>query len=158
VIPVRETTPNEMTRDEDGKWIVYTRPPIIIVKPELSSDALKQTRNAYQGLPTGVIPLEPMSETIFCKTLGSKFRVTRQQIPLTGSCAITDFKSQGGTYEKVVVDFVNVNAGASGYVMTSRTGKRESLHVLRDFNPNVLQTPFSDALQSALDKVEDRSI
>ena len=57
-----------------------------------------RTRNIDPSLT----PIEPVTRQI--NTRSTNFKVERKQFPLVPSEAMTIYKSQGGTYEKVVVN------------------------------------------------------
>ena len=64
----------------------------------------------------------------------SKCRVSRTQLPLTGAYAETDYKAQGHTYARGIIDLADAKAGASPYVMLSRFRSLDSLLLLRPFD------------------------
>lgn len=154
VLPYPDTQPHEVKILDEGRLIIFLRPPIVIVRPKRLDEALLQPEFTLQGLTPGLIPVRPIKETVKVRMQGTTLRVNRSQLPMTGAKAITDYKAQGETYHRIIMDIHNVNAPASAYVMASRVGNSERLHILREFKDEKLTTPFQPALQSALDDLD----
>ncbi|KAF8344257.1 uncharacterized protein EI90DRAFT_2831495, partial [Cantharellus anzutake] len=57
------------------------------------------------------------------------------QLPLLPAFCITDYKSQGRTMPKVILDIESARSIQSAYVMISRATALENLLILRPFNP-----------------------
>jgi len=103
------------------------------------------------GLEKNVIPVTPVQHTYQLK-LGNKRTKTvrRSQLPLTLAYSFTDYRAQGQTLHRVVVDIGQPPTGRltafNAYVSLSRGKGRQSIRLLRDFEDNLLQTVPSQAL------------
>ena len=64
--------------------------------------------------------------------------IRRTQLPLVPAYAYTDYKSQGRTLDKAIVDLASASSLQSIYVMLSRVKTLEGIAILRWFNPNKL--------------------
>ena len=78
-------------------------------------------------------PVEPVTRQI--NTKSTNFKVERKQFPLVPSEAMTIYKSQGGTYEKVVVNLKKGMTRSELYVACSRVTKTSGLYLIGDFVP-----------------------
>ena len=89
--------------------------------------------------------------------------VTRTQLPIPPAFAITTYKAQGLTVEKIVVDLQlppTASQVASIYVPLSRVKRAEDLAILRPFVMKILQirpSPAQNAELALLDEL-DRKI
>jgi hypothetical protein len=79
-------------------------------------------------------PVEPVTRQI--NTKSTNFKVERKQFPLVPSEAMTIYKSQGGTYEKVVVNLKKGMTRSELYVACSRVTKASGLYLIGDFVPS----------------------
>lgn len=103
-------------------------------------------RIQLQGLPAGVVPIFPALQVIrISKTKKEKsgFTVTRKQFSLTPAYAFTDYRAQGQTLEKVIVDIYPPPTGGSLtnfniYVALSRSRGREGIRLLRTYDRQAL--------------------
>src|SRR6266542_5574569 len=70
----------------------------------------------------------------------------------------TDYKSQGQTIEYIIIDIRRPPTGSlspfSVYVALLRSRGRETIRLLRDFNPNLFQNQPSEALRSDMRRLE----
>jgi len=117
---------------------------------------LKRTRaTQLEGLEECVIPVEPTAVKfqIKVKTKGRKVitrTVTRMQFPITGAYAFTDYRSQGQTIPRVIVDIAKVPTGGLSlfnlYVALSRSHGRDTIRLLRDFDDATFQKPHVSEL------------
>ncbi len=78
-------------------------------------------------------PIEPVTRQI--NTRSTNIKVERKQFPLVPSEAMTIYKSQGGTYEKVVVNLKKGMARSELYVACSRATQASGLYLIGDFVP-----------------------
>jgi len=119
----------------------------------------KKTNLIFPGLPTGIIPLTP-SVTPFVATgrTEQKFKVSRRQYAMTSGYAFTDYKSQGQTIKCVIIDIGKPPTGAlspfSVYMALSRSRGRDTIRLLRDFHPNLIQHHLSEALRLEMKRLE----
>ena len=139
--------------DEDGAIYLKYPPAMLLFRP------YKKTNLIFPGLPTGVIPLTP-SLAPFTVTGRSdkRFKVSRRQYAMTSGYAFTDYKSQGQTIEYVIIDVGKPPTGAlspfSVYVALSRSRGRDTIRLLRDFDPNLFQHHPSEALRLDMKRLE----
>ena len=139
--------------DEDGAIRLKYPPAMLLFKPD------KKTNRTFPGLPPGVIPLTPSLApfTVTGRT-GEKFKANRRQYAMTAGYAFTDYKSQGQTIEYVIIDIGKPPTGSlspfSIYVALSRSRGRDTIRLLRDFDPNLFQNHPSEALRSEMKRLE----
>jgi ATP-dependent exoDNAse (exonuclease V) alpha subunit len=132
------------TPDEDGTITLKYPPALILFKPD------KKTTLTFPGLPAGIVPLTP-SQARFTVTgrTEKSFKITRRQYAMTAGYAFTDYKSQGQTIEYVIIDIgkppTRTLSPFSVYVALSRSRGRETIRLLRDFDPNLFQNHPSEA-------------
>lgn len=67
-----------------------------------------------------------------------KITFKRRQLPIMPAFAMTDYKSQGKTLEKVILDLRNCRGFQSPYVMISRAKTLEGILILQDFDGSKL--------------------
>lgn len=139
--------------DEEGIVQLKYPPAMLLFKPDRTSKLM------FPGLPPGVIPLTP-SQTKFTVTgrSGKRFKVERRQYAMTAGYAFTDYKSQGQTIEYVIIDIGRPPTGSlspfSIYVALSRSRGRDTIRLLRDFDPNLFQNHPSEALRQDMKRLE----
>lgn len=140
--------------------IYYTdsKPSCVLVKFE------KGTNFRYNGLPDNHLPFFLEKHNTHATGLkrkeGRRQNVTvhRIQFGLQQSYAISDYKSQSQTFPKVMID-VQPKPGfvksESIYVMLSRNKNFDNLHIIRDFNSELLTGRVCSAnLQEAMTKLK----
>ena len=101
------------------------------------------------GLKPGVIPVEPVTASFQISQTGcdgnpGKITIKRYQLPLIWGWVITDYKSQGATFQKVVDDFAKPpgrSQPAQAYVALSRVKSLAGLSILREFEIDTLAEP-----------------
>ncbi|CAF1352277.1 unnamed protein product [Rotaria sp. Silwood1] len=99
----------------------------------------RKTRANFQNvmrnrnIDPSLTPIEPVTRQI--NTRSTNFKVERKQFPLVPSEAMTIYKSQGGTYEKVVVNLKKGMTRSELYVSCSRATKSSGLYLIGDFVP-----------------------
>ncbi|PPQ76166.1 hypothetical protein CVT26_009225 [Gymnopilus dilepis] len=110
------------------------------------------------GLGPDVVPVFPTRVHIKRKDLsglGIQARsFTRSQLPLVPAYAYTDFKSQGRTLDRVIVDLVTAR-GQGVYVMLSRVTSISGLAILRWFPPTKVFHRIPQELRSELDRLRN---
>ena len=76
---------------------------------------------------------------------------------MTAGYTFTDYKSQGQTIEYVIIDIGKPPTGSlspfSVYVALSRSRGRDTIRLLRDFNPNLFQNHPSEALREDMERL-----
>lgn len=134
----------DKTAGEDGLTRLNYPPLAIMFKPE------KCTLPPLPGLPQGTIPLFPKKTAITIKTGNETTTVQRRQFCVTGGYGLTDFKAQGQTMGKTVIDIKKPPTGAYGsmnvYVARSRCKRRSDIRILREFETHLFTTPPSQVL------------
>ncbi|KAJ3517880.1 hypothetical protein NMY22_g13870 [Coprinellus aureogranulatus] len=108
------------------------------------------------GLNQGVVPIFPTSISIAQPVhMGSiqarSFR--RQQIPVVPSYSYTDYKSQGRTLERAIIDITS-SRGQGIYVMLSRVKSLDGLLILRWFPDSKIIQRMSGELRDELCRLE----
>lgn len=86
-----------------------------------------------RSIDSSLTPIESVTRQI--NTRSTNFKVERKQFPLVPSEAMTIYKSQGGTYEKVVVNLKKGLTRSELYVACSRATKASGLYLFGDFVP-----------------------
>lgn len=154
---------------------IYIRKPLYALV-EINTS---QVETDLDGLPSKLIPIPLIKKqfTIPVKQLfGSLFqavqgrkkvpetiRITRTQLPIVPAFAITTYKAQGLTMNKIVVDLqvpIGTKQVASIYVPLSRVKSGEDVVILRPFDMKVLQirpTPAQDAELKRLDELNRKT-
>jgi ATP-dependent DNA helicase PIF1 len=135
------------------------------VKYELGPDGVRHATCAYvlvpgcglqaPGLPINVVPVLPF-RTAFCYETreGAKFNISRTQLPLWPAYAFTDYKSQGRSLTRAVVDLSGCGSLQSVYVMLSRVKSLDGLGILRWFSPNRLEGRLSQDFRNEFSRLE----
>ncbi|CAF1458321.1 unnamed protein product [Rotaria sp. Silwood1] len=86
-----------------------------------------------RNIDFSLTPIEPVIRQI--NTKSTNFKVERKQFPIVPCEAMTIYKSQGGTYEKVVVNLKKGMTRSELYVACSRATKASGLYLIGDFVP-----------------------
>jgi len=107
------------------------------------------------GLPPSVLPIRPIK---FTYKSGTR-KASLYQFPVTLAYAITDYKCQGLTFDRVSIDLkrppTGFASGASAYVQLSRCRALDRLSIIRPFDPSELRTKLSNELSDELKWEED---
>lgn len=132
--------------DDTGLTLLKYPPVAVMFKPP------EPTETSLPGLTNGILPIFPKEITFtIINQDGSKYRVTRRQFPITPGYAFTDFKSQGQTIERVIIDLAKPPIGAlnpfNAYVALSRSRGRDTIRLLRDFDNNLFTEHPSEELR-----------
>jgi hypothetical protein len=126
---------------------------MLLFKPDRAS------KLSFLGLPAGIIPLT-LSRVKFSVRgrSGKAFKVERKQYAVTAGYTFTDYKSQGQTIEYVIIDIGKPLTGSlsafSVYVALSRSRGRDTIRLLRSFDPNLFQNHLSEALRQDMRRLE----
>lgn len=139
---------------------VDAREPVIRLKhpPSYILVKLHRTRaSRLEGLDEHVIPVEPMTMTMqisIATSSGGKTvqrSVRRKQYPMMAAYTFTDYRSQGQTIPKVIVDIHTPPGGKltlfNLYVALSRSSGRGTIRLLRDFDGNIFRQTHDHELQ-----------
>ena len=81
-------------------------------------------------------------------------RVTRSQLPILPAYAYTDYKSQGKSLTRAIVDIESAHSLQGVYVMLSRVKTLEGLLLLRPFVPSKLCRRLSQELREELERID----
>ena len=89
------------------------------------------------GLPDDIIPIVPVSTMFRYKPPeGLHFSITRRQLPLVPTYVFTDYKVQGQSMERAIIDLSYCHSLQSVYVMLSRAKSLKGIMILRSFPAN----------------------
>ena len=143
----------ESVADEEGIIQLKYPPATLLFKPDRLSNI------TFPGLPAGIIPLTPSRAKFTVRgRSGKMFKVERKQFAMTAGYTFTDYKSQGQTIEYVIIDIGRPPTGSlsafSVYVALSRSRGRDTIRLLRGFNPNLFQNHPSEALRQDMRRLE----
>lgn len=118
------------------------------------------------GLPPGVVPFVPTMKSFQITVPGKsgtvQRTVRRTQFPITLAYAFTDYRSQGQTIPRVIVDIATPPGKGIGlnklslfnvYVALSRSSGRETIRLLRDFDESEFQKPHDKDLPAEAERV-----
>ncbi|CAF1560346.1 unnamed protein product [Rotaria magnacalcarata] len=86
-----------------------------------------------RNIDSSLTPIEPVIRQI--NTRSTNFKVERKQFPVVPCEAMTIYKSQGGTYEKIVVNLKKGMTRSELYVACSRATKASGLYLIGDLAP-----------------------
>jgi hypothetical protein len=149
--------PEETADSEDTVVCLQHLPVCVLVK-------LEQTRaTAFPGLQANVIPIFAMKRSFQIQVPtpnGSKARrnVTRRQFPITPAYAFTDYRSQGQTLSRVIVDLATPPSGSISlfniYVALSRSAGQSTIRLLRDFDDTIFTNQFEPELMREDERLE----
>jgi len=110
-----------------------------------------------EGLGKDIVPIFPAPRRIEHEIIGdSGMRITgftRRQLPLIPGYAYTDFKSQGRSLSKAIVDLATAR-GQGAYVMLSRVRSLSGVIILRWFPASKLYHNLSEELRNELSRLD----
>lgn len=133
--------------EEDGR-----RYPIVVYVH------IPQSGKLFQALQEDIVPIFPES-TYFTWYPSSNpedaVTVTRSQLPLLPAYAYTDYKAQGRSLEKAIVDPASALSLQGVYVMLSRVKRMDGLAILRHFPERKINDRLSQELREELARLED---
>lgn len=108
------------------------------------------------GLEQGVVPIFPslisVKHTVQAQGLLAK-SFQRRQIPITPAYSYTDYKSQGRTLNRAIVDLTSAR-GQGVYVMLSRVKTLSGLLILRWFPASKIHQRMSGELREEIERLE----
>lgn len=78
---------------------------------------------------------------------------SRHQLPILPAFAFTDYKAQGRSMDRVIVDLSSCRTLQSVYVMLSRAKSLDGLLILREFEPDILLKPVNGDLRVELQRL-----
>jgi hypothetical protein len=149
VLDPREPKPRPK---DDGTVHLCYPPAMIYFRPDMES-AIE-----FNGVPKGIIPITPSVVRYSTDVDGRKVKLERRQIAIVPGYAFTDYKAQGQTMECVIVDISKPPSGVlspfSVYVALSRSRGRQSIRILRDFDPSLFMHHPSEDLRVEMRRLE----
>ncbi|CAG8631728.1 15290_t:CDS:2, partial [Cetraspora pellucida] len=78
----------------------------------------------------------------------------RIQLPVTPAFALTEFKCQGATIKKAIVNLNGSNIRSGIYVMLSRVQRLQDIMILQPFNQSKLNVAIEPNLKNELERLE----
>ncbi|KAH9855861.1 hypothetical protein C2E23DRAFT_704920, partial [Lenzites betulinus] len=109
-------------------------------------------------LEDNIVPIFPENTRFKCTvSVGGKKAVktvTRRQLPIIPAYAYTDYKSQGKSLTKAIVDIESAKSLQGIYVMLSRVRSLEGLIILRPFSVAKLCARLSQELRDELNRID----
>lgn len=109
-------------------------------------------------LEEDIVPVFPVIVRFKCDiSIGGKRAertVSRQQLPLVPAYAYTDYKSQGKSLTKAIVDIESAMSIQGVYVMLSRLRTLDGLLILRPFSVAKICVRLSQELRAELARID----
>ena len=139
---------------EDGSIITLKYlPQCVLVK-------LSRTRAArLDGLDDGVIPIFPAKSSMQVTLERKTKTITRFQYPITAAYCFTDYRSQGQTIPRVIIDIASPPSGKLSlfnlYVALSRSSGRETIRLLREFDDDIFLEAHEPELVLEDERLDD---
>jgi hypothetical protein len=128
-----ENSINFPTSQRKKAILLHNPPKCIIV------ELIEWSPGPYEGLPPNLsYPTRLCANLLATRWHQDSKWFQRVQLPLTPAFAFTDYKCQGWTLGKVIVDLTAKGGNNSAYVMLSRVQRLEDLLILRPFKESVL--------------------
>ncbi|KAK7022628.1 P-loop containing nucleoside triphosphate hydrolase protein [Favolaschia claudopus] len=136
---------------------------LVEVKYDVDESANRFAKCAYVHIPGSgihvhgqaldVVPILPVSVSFSY----NGFSISRTQLPLLPAYSYTDYKSQGRSLKKVIIDLSTCRSLQSAYVMLSRATSLEAIAVLRQFEPKKIYKRMAQEFRaefSRLDRID----
>lgn len=117
-----------------------------------------------KGLDKAVIPIEPAMMTMGISVPTPNCKVVThtvwcRQYPIVATYTFMDYRSQGQTLPHVIIDIASPPTGTltlfNLYVALSRSSRRDTIHLLCDFDKNLFKWPHNTALMEEDDRLEE---
>ena len=138
--------------EEDGSVHLQYPPAVVYFKPDM------KTHVTFERVPEGIIPIVPSKIGFSVTGEGGKIKLERRQIAIVPGYAFTDYKAQGQTMERVIIDISKPPTGKlsafSVYVALSRSRGRKTIRILRDFEPDLLMHHPSEDLRVDMERLK----
>ncbi|KAJ7286217.1 hypothetical protein C8J57DRAFT_1216440 [Mycena rebaudengoi] len=108
-----------------------------------------------RGLDDDIVPIVPVTSSFIYKAQsGQKFSISRTQLPLVPAYAYTDYKSQGRSLQRVIVDLASARSLQSLYVMISRASSLKAVAVFRNFTASKVNLRLGQDFRREFDRLE----
>jgi hypothetical protein len=161
-------TVEEIILAEDEPQVGSEQVVMLEKMPLLLLVRLEKTRaTQIEGLAPNVIPIHPFdTKTKVAYRKGSTDvaeTVVKRQFPLILGFAFTDYRAQGQTIPKVIVDLATPATGKAPtqfnfYVSLSRGTGRKNIRILRQFDETIFGDPWPTDLMDEDDRLEAMDI
>ncbi|KAF8143072.1 hypothetical protein K438DRAFT_1634279 [Mycena galopus ATCC 62051] len=103
-----------------------------------------------------VVPIFPVSASFkYEPHSGTVYKISRTQLPPVLAYTFTDYKLQGRSLQRVIVDLNGARSLQSLYIMISRATSLGSMSVLRNFTPRTLHTHLGEDFRREFERLED---
>lgn len=110
-------------------------------------------------LDEDIVPIFPMKTTMKFQTARGRRSATRTQMPLIPAYCLTDYKSQGRSLDRAIVDLGSARSLQGMYVMLSRVRSLRGLAILRWFPDNAIcGKRLSQQLRRELDRIDKLNV
>jgi hypothetical protein len=130
--------------------VIHSRPPTCLLMTSASSQSVQ-----LPGLDRGIIPLHLISEPVTRQ--GHPSLLWRTGLPCTPAFAITDYKSQSQTFDKMCGDIDSRSSFSHMYVDLSRGKTLEGMFLLRPIPEAVWNREPPDNIKSGMLRLEELS-
>jgi hypothetical protein len=109
-----------------------------------------------KGYVIDVVPIQPVPLSFTFKSRhGDKYPISRHQLLLVPTYSYTDYKSQGRTLERAIVDLKSARSLQGLYVMLSRVKSLAGDALLGEFPPHLLEQRLSQELRDEFHRLEE---
>lgn len=142
--------PLEERIELEASVVIHSRPPICLLMTSTSSQSVQ-----LPGLDRGIIPLHLISEPVTRQRRRSL--IWRTGLPCTPAFAITDYKSQSQTFDKMCGDIDSRSSFSHMYVDLSRGKTLEGMFLLRPIPEAVWNREPPDNIKSGMLRLEELS-
>jgi ATP-dependent DNA helicase PIF1 len=105
-------------------------------------------------LESGVVPILPVTNSFRYSTGEKMVSIRRTQLPILPGWAFTDFKVQGSSLNRVIVDLTWARSLQSIYVMLSRAPKLSNIAILRWFSSKTLNSNLQGDARAELNQLD----
>ncbi|KAH7904557.1 hypothetical protein BJ138DRAFT_1018981 [Hygrophoropsis aurantiaca] len=110
------------------------------------------------GLDKGVVPVFPTTQNFkYFKPAGGSFTISRKQLPLLPGWSCVDYKVQGRSMQRVIVDLCSATKLSNVYVMLSRSPSLQNLAILQEFSSRKIFQSLSQELRDELARLDKLS-
>ncbi|KAH7912389.1 hypothetical protein BJ138DRAFT_1134788 [Hygrophoropsis aurantiaca] len=96
-----------------------------------------------------------LGNDIYKSPHGVRFSVNRKQLPLLPAYAFTDFKVQGKSFSKVILDLSSARYLQNAYVMLSRASSLDGVAILRLFGSRVIHSDLSAEFRQEFSRLRE---
>jgi ATP-dependent DNA helicase PIF1 len=110
------------------------------------------------NLHCDVVPISPTQSSFTYRNnelYDSSFSIRRSQLPLIPAFCLTDYKAQGQSMDKAIIDLASARGKQSVYVMLSRVKTFQGLAILRHFDRKKLEGRMSEELRNEFTRLAD---